>query len=501
MAANKRRILLSFVLVLLAAFLIYCVLMLRPRFIYQQGVRALKTNDAAAAVVLFEGAVSDFPGIYEHSLITAADRFHLYTDYGQALYDVAMQDWQENGISPICYDRFVQAHESLRKAAAIESQNYFTAFRLASTEHALEILHPWRYPNTPNPYNAQPLYEAASELRPAGISVHQAWARYLHAKGRTRDIPDLVRHLLAISPPFYNSLKKEPYFTPELLTDAAQGLKTAVQKGIRPRDALRYLSQLSRDQDNPAGAIDFFEAYLAHDPKDNSASDFIHLGALYLTDGRYGDSHDMFVRSLAESDNPDAVLSRIYRIFKNRKQGVRFLTFADALENAPIKVAGLDLVRAQCYLDLDQMFLAKKILERIISDNPTGPACYLRAQIAAKEKDWEAMETYSQQATRIDPYNAGYHYYLARALYTRKKYEDAEFALNRAIRHAGREQAGYFHLRAWTRWHQKKFLAAAEDWDRAAALNPDHQEYRDRAAQAREKSRTDPDSEYNQTRF
>lgn len=62
MAASKRRILLSFVLVLLAAFLIYCVLMLRPRFVYQQGVRALKTNDAASAVVLFERAEAAIPG-------------------------------------------------------------------------------------------------------------------------------------------------------------------------------------------------------------------------------------------------------------------------------------------------------------------------------------------------------------------------------------------------------------------------------------------------------
>lgn len=174
MAASKRRILLSFVLVLLAAFLIYCVLMLRPRFVYQQGVRALKTNDAASAVVLFERAEAAIPGFLNQSLLTAADRFHLYTDYGQALYDVAMKGWQENGISNDGFDRFVKAREALRKAAAIESKYYVTAFRLARTEHALETLHPWRYPDTPNPYNAHPLYQAAAALRPAGIAVHQA---------------------------------------------------------------------------------------------------------------------------------------------------------------------------------------------------------------------------------------------------------------------------------------------------------------------------------------
>lgn len=331
-----------------------------------------------------------------------------------------MKGWQENGISNDGFDRFVKAREALRKAAAIESKYYVTAFRLARTEHALETLHPWRYPDTPNPYNAHPLYQAAAALRPAGIAVHQAWARYLHGKGRTEEIPDLVRHLLAIYPPFYPTLKNEPYFMPGLLTDAAEGLKNAVQTGVRPRDALRYLSQLSRDQDNPAGAIDFFEAYLAYDPEENTANDFIHIGSLYLTDGRYEDVSGLFIRALAVADDPDPVLSRIYRIFKSQNQGIRFLSFADDLEAGTLKIPTLDLTRARCYVDLGQDFLAKQKLETIISDNPTGPACYLRAQIAAREKDWKTMETCSQQATQLEPYTAAYHYYFARALYTRK---------------------------------------------------------------------------------
>jgi tetratricopeptide (TPR) repeat protein len=252
---------------------------------------------------------------------------------------------------------------------------------------------------------------------------------------------------------------------------------------------------------DPAGEIAYFETLLAHDPKANTANDFIHLGSLYLASGRHEDSHAAFLKSLAEGNDPDAVLSRIFRIFKNEDQVIRFLAFTNLLEQSVVKVATLDLVRAQCFMDLGQVFLAKQTVESIIADNPTGPACYLRAQIAAREKDWEAMEIFSQQATRIDPYSPGYHYYFASALYARKKYEDAEFALNRAIRHATREQPGYFHLRACARWHQKKFQAAAQDWERAAALKPDHPEYAVRAAEAREKSRTDPESEYHQNRF
>lgn len=498
MAVSNRRIVLFPAVILLVVFLGVCLLVLRPRFITQQGVRALTAGHFDQAVFFFERAEAAFPGFLTRSRVTAADRFHLYTAYGRALYHTGIRAWQASGVSRSVWDRLVRADESLKKAHDIDSGYYVTAFWRARTVHALQTLHPAVFPGSPNPYDALDHYRAAAALRPAGIAVHQAYARYLHDTGQPEEIPSLVRHLLSIYPLFYPHLKKEPWFTPSLLPVAAQGLAHAVQAGVRPREALRNLSRLSEDQDDPAGAIAYFETFLKQDPDANTVNDYIGMGTLYLTDGRYEDSHNAFIQSLAGADKPDAVLARIYRIFKDRNLGIRFLAFADVLAAGTLKVAGLDLVRAQCYLDLDQVFLAKQRLAQIIADNPTAPACYLRAQIAAGEKDWEAMETYSQQATRIDPYNANYHYYFGRALYYRKKYEDAEYALTRALRYAAREPAGYFHLRAWTRWHQKKYLAAAEDWDRAAVLKPDHPEYADRAAQAREQSRIDPTSEYNQ---
>ncbi|MEX1300292.1 MAG: tetratricopeptide repeat protein [Desulfotignum sp.] len=492
MAVNKRRIFLIPVLCVLVLCLAVGVLVIRPRFLYQQGVRELNSDNAAVAVGFFEQAEAAIPDFLSRSWVTAADRFHLYSDFGWALYQVGIQAWTDSGVSQVTFDWFVNAAECLKKAAAIEDGDYLTTFRRARTEHVLERLYPHIHSLSPNPHDAQALYQAAAALRPAGISVHQAWARYLFETGKPDQIPDLVRHLLSIYPPFYPSLKKEPYFSSELLPIAMQGLETAIQNGVRPRDAWYFLSRLSQDQQDPAGAIAYFETYLTQDPDANTVNDYIGMGTLYLTDGRYGESHDMFIQSLAKSDDPDASLSRIYRIFKDQEQGIRFLAFADVLDADTLKVAGLDLVRARCYLDLGQVFLAIQTLEKIIDDHPTGPACYLRAQIAAKEKDWEVMETFSQQATRLDPYNHTYHYLFARALFYRKKYEDAEFALTRAMRHADRVPAGYFHLRAWTRWHQKKFLAAAQDWDQAAALKPEHPEYADRAAQARQQQSLTP---------
>ncbi|MEX1302390.1 MAG: hypothetical protein AB1Z16_09540, partial [Desulfotignum sp.] len=344
MAVNKRRIFLIPVLCVLVLCLAVGVLVIRPRFLYQQGVRELNSDNAAVAVGFFEQAEAAIPDFLSRSWVTAADRFHLYSDFGWALYQVGIQAWTDSGVSQVTFDWFVNAAECLKKAAAIEDGDYLTTFRRARTEHVLERLYPHIHSLSPNPHDAQALYQAAAALRPAGISVHQAWARYLFETGKPDQIPDLVRHLLSIYPPFYPSLKKEPYFSPEMLPIAMQGLETAIQNGVRPRDAWYFLSRLSQDQQDPAGAIAYFETYLTQDPDANTVNDYIGMGTLYLTDGRYGESHDMFIQSLAKSDDPDASLSRIYRIFKDQEQGIRFLAFADVLDADTLKVAGLDLV-------------------------------------------------------------------------------------------------------------------------------------------------------------
>jgi len=464
------------------------LMMLRPRFFFQQGMRQMNMENHVQATVYFEKSNTAMSVFLSRIRLTAADRFRLDTYYGRALYESGKAAWQQSGLTRDVHALFLRSREHLERAVAAEPEYYLTAFWRAQTEHVLERIHPWLFPGTPNSFDADELYRHAAALRPAGINVRQAYARYLYHTGRWERIPALLSNLLSIYPPIYETLKKEAYYTPALLPHMARGLESAVSKRVLPRHALLRLSRLYLDQNNPAAAIDTYEDYLAQDPESNTSDDFFYLGTLCVQDGRYEKSHEAFEQGLAAAKERGALLRRIYQYFRSLKQYTRFLSFMQYLEEtAGLAVQGREMILARCYLDMGQLFLAKQTLERIMETRPTGPVASLRAGIAAREQDWNAMEAFSHQATRLDPGNSVYLFQFAQALSHRKKYPGAEDAVSRAIRHAPKENSGYYHFRAWTRWHQEKYKEAALDWEKAAALSPGNPDYAERARLARER--------------
>lgn len=494
MAAINHKILLLLIVCILSVFITSRALLIRPRFIYQQGISNLRSENYDKAIVFFQNAENSMPEFFKNSELTEADRFYRCTHHGVALYQVALHEWKKSGLSHQVYDKFISARSFLLEATSLEKRDYLTAHWLARTEHVLERIQPWRFPGSSNPYNADPLYTIASSLRPAGFSVRLGHARYLHEKKMDDRLPELIQNITEIYPPIFDELKKEPYFTKDLIIHMELGLKNAVRNDIRARKALSTLSRLYSEQDNMVEAIHFYQKFLAHDPKANTYGDYMRLGILYLQDSQYEKAHAAFIRTIRESSDPGETIRRIYRFFHSEKKYIQFLSFVDLIEKKGIKINGVDIVVVRCCLDMGNPFLAKEKLMQSLAKTPTGQAWYMLAQMAEKEKKWDQMEVAAQKATRLDPYNHRHHYLFARALNIRKKYANAEAALTQAIRHYPGESANYYNFRANTRWNQQNYLGAARDWEKAATIKPDNPDFSQRAAQARDKIDSDLDS-------
>jgi hypothetical protein len=148
----------------LAAFLAASLVMLRPRFFFQQGMRQLNMDSPVQATLFFEQAHAAMPAFLSRTWLTSADRFRLDTYYGMALYESGKAVWQEKGLTPDLHALFLGSRELLERAAAAEPGYYLTAFWRARTEHVLERIHPWLFPGEPNPFNADDLYLHAAAL-------------------------------------------------------------------------------------------------------------------------------------------------------------------------------------------------------------------------------------------------------------------------------------------------------------------------------------------------
>jgi tetratricopeptide (TPR) repeat protein len=141
---------------------------------------------------------------------------------------------------------------------------------------------------------------------------------------------------------------------------------------------------------------------------------------------------------------------------------------------------------ATCWIDMGYPQLAKARLIKINAAAPHAPAYYLLAQIAAREKNWDHMETAIQKATRLDQDNHHYYTLFSRALINQKKYLHAEEVATKAIQCAPKNNPWVFNDRARIRWHLKKYTPAAEDWKKAFAIKPDHSDFPFRVALAYE---------------
>ena len=143
-----------------------------------------------------------------------------------------------------------------------------------------------------------------------------------------------------------------------------------------------------------------------------------------------------------------------------------------------------DILLARSFIDMKQYEQAHQIIEKLIADEPTAEAYYWLAQVRGKEGDWDQMERAIQKATVLEPENHRYRRFFFNLLKKKKKFESAELQLDLMIDNSEVPSANLFSEKAWLRWKQKDYVAAAKAWQSAIRLKSDDADYYARAAEA-----------------
>ena len=309
---------------ILSALLIICGSLFWPRFLYQEGITQRKLKHYEKATLYFKKAEQAMPKSIA-SWFARADLFRIYTNHGQALYHLGAGDWKENGLSLSSYGLLVRSKYYLTQASIIEPAHYINAYWLSQTEEGLEKAYPWLYPKKSNQFNADTYYQKAISLRPSGITVRYAYLKYLHYKRQNSKIPELVQYMMEIHPPTYRHLKKESFYTKDLIPYVEKGLHLAVEQETLSRDSFKALSDIYFNQNDFETAISYYKKLLEYKPSLNGSNEYIHMASLYLKGQQTENSFKYFEQALLESKNTSSTIHRIYNIFKREKRFSEFI--------------------------------------------------------------------------------------------------------------------------------------------------------------------------------
>jgi tetratricopeptide (TPR) repeat protein len=360
-----------------------------------------------------------------------------------------------------------------------------SAYGLAWQEDRLELLYTKLYPDAnANPHNARPYYEQAIRLRPNGIRYHYALARYLSRQKKIDDLHFVVRRLTGIFPPAYKYLNKRDILSPALKAACRQGLQDAIKDNILPAAAQMALVDMATDEKDWAGAIAHYQQALLLEPLNETDQAYFKLGRLFLKNADLQAARRSFIKSLSLSRAREKHLASIYRLFKKEGALNEFADFYHDVQQRFTLSARSGILLVQCFIDLKQYDQARRILEKLIVDEPTAEAYYWLAQVARTEKDWARMERAIQKATVLEPENHRYRQIFFRLLKRMKKFESAELQLDFMIDNSEVASASLFDEKAWLRWKQKDYVAAVEAWQSAIRLKSDDAVYYARAAEA-----------------
>lgn len=372
-----------------------------------------------------------------------------------------------------------------QKAALLNPLDYETAYRMAVAEAKMEQLYSYLHPEEKdNPHQPLSIFKQAALLRPNGISLHYAMARYLFRQGKTDELLAVIRKLTHIYPPSYHYLKKEAFWNSDVREACRRGLEEAIKAEISLRNAHMAISSLLALDKKWTASISHYQEALRFKTFQNKAANYFHLGRLHMKNGRMDAGEKSFFHALEISRSKEKDLEGLYHFYKKEGDPEKLYQFYRKVSRHFILFSHMDILMAMSLIDLNRYDQARQILKDLNRETPTAGAYYQLACIAEIEKDWDKMELAIQKATVHEPENSHYHLVFSGVLKRLKKLERAEKEAGLALKHSAKPSPWLFNHRAWIRWNRKDYLGAARDWQRAIRLRSDHAPFYAQAAEA-----------------
>ncbi|SMC76836.1 Tetratricopeptide repeat-containing protein [Desulfocicer vacuolatum DSM 3385] len=472
------------ILSIYAILMLWLTLLLLSRYQYQGGIRAYEMKEYDQATSHLFAAKKILPQKIA-DILGKRDLFRIHTALGKTLYQQALILIKQTAVGTTrrenlksAYALFKQGHEFLKTAVAHDPLSYRTMFWYAKITAKVAALQPYFDSHLPpNTYDPLPVFQKAAALRPAGITVRYEMAHYYHGKQMTEKLKEMVEEIATIYPMSHGYLKTQSWFDADVKIYFRKGCLKALAAGTTPRETLSILSSISLGDGQVDAAINYYQRSMGYKPHLNSAVTHRYLAGLYFKKGDMDQSFALFLKALDRSKDLKGELNSIYRRFRSEKKFDEFLQFIRYVEAHRPHSSVEKMILVRCFMDMGQLEMAKARLERMNAQQPTAHAWYLLANIAEKQKDWDAMELASQRATVLENSNSQYHYYFCRALQRKKKHERAEIAVTRALETAKKKTAGLYNHRAWIRWTLKNYPGAIEDWRQCLELHPDNSIY------------------------
>jgi len=390
-----------------------------------------------------------------------------------------------NNTARSAYFQAQKARNYFLEAFRLNPLDVETAYNLAVVEQRLKHLYPLLHTNAEdNPHNPLPFYQQAIRLRPNGIRIHYALARYLYQEGRQDELLKVIHTLTRIFPGTYYHLKQEKFWSASVKAACKLGLQEAIQENIAAATAHRIFSNIMAGEQDWDAAIRHYQAAIQMQPLNKTQSMYFHLGRLYLHNRHLKAAQTSFLKGLALSHNRDKQLESLYHVFKNAGYTEEFYDFYKEVNQRFSLSARTGILLARTLMDLKQYNQARRILEDLNAQELSATVCYWLARIAQLEKDWDKMELAIQKATVLEPDNIQYRRLFLSVLKRLKKIESAQRELELIIQYSDKPSANLFSEKAQIKWLRKDYSGAVKDWQAAIRLQPGSAGFYARTAEA-----------------